>query len=238
MMVLFLTFGLFSGYWNVAQVRLGQPSDHPLTILETGTYHGGEITAQSGETWLGLFQIGDGFKLLPTVVSVIPLENASGDSRSGVGWKVEADDHGKPIFLVRSPAGLLQDGDVTTLFRGWRMLATGGAMEFPFEGEQYRLVVAQQTWLRGPTAREFLALVLEGADKQQLLYSVPAREAEREDLFWSLLWAGDLDRDGRLDFYVHVGDPAEVPERRLFLSSLASARSLVGEAAIFRAPGS
>ena len=236
-MIAFLVLGLSVGFLLPSQLRLEGHSARSIAILEPGTYPAGAVRVEDGELWLGLFDKGDGFELAGVQVSVETVEEPGRSSGERSGLKVEVIGRDRPVLLVRDPSGLLEEGSVSTLFHGWRLLATGEAVLFSLDLEEYRLVVAQQTWLRGGNAEEFVAMILETEERQQLLYSIPARDVRREELTWSLLWAGDLDHDNRLDFYVNVGDRG-VSERHLFLSSLAAPRTLVGQAGIFRAPGS
>jgi hypothetical protein len=57
------------------------------------------------------------------------------------------------------------------------------------------------------------------------------------DPYWYLLWAGDLDRDGKLDLYLSVTQHYDVAERKLFLSSQARRKKLVREVASFEIGG-
>ena len=68
----------------------------------------------------------------------------------------------------------------------------------------------------------------------QVLYSL---QDCGNDPSWRLLWAGDLDRDGKLDLYVSVTQHYNVSERKLFLSSQADEGQLVKEVADFVTSG-
>jgi hypothetical protein len=63
----------------------------------------------------------------------------------------------------------------------------------------------------------------------QVLYSAPA---EANEPAWEILWAGDLDGDGKLDLYLQLGD-----ERILFVSTKAASGQVVGKFAVFRTKG-
>ena len=52
-----------------------------------------------------------------------------------------------------------------------------------------------------------------------------------------VLWAGDLDLDGRLDLLLDTSDHENVNEMRLFLSSAAKPGQFVSEVALFRQLG-
>ncbi len=75
-----------------------------------------------------------------------------------------------------------------------------------------------------------MKLVLVNGESRQVLYSL---QEWGSDPTWTLVWAGDLDRDGKLDLYVSVTQHYDVTERKLFLSSPAGEGQLVKEVAEF-----
>ena len=64
-----------------------------------------------------------------------------------------------------------------------------------------------------------------------------ARLADRDDGHPALLWAGDLDGDGRLDLVLDESDHYNVTETTLYLSSTAAPGALVGRAGRHRTTG-
>ena len=67
------------------------------------------------------------------------------------------------------------------------------AVGIPFKGVQYKFELkAGQTWLTDGTSRQ---LILAGSGKGE-------SEGERDESSAKLIWAGDLDRDGKLDFII------------------------------------
>lgn len=66
--------------------------------------------------------------------------------------------------------------------------------------------------------------------RTQMLYSASGFV---DDPHFYVVWAGDLDRDGRLDLIVNLSKKYSWSPYRLLLSSRASETRLVGEAAIF-----
>lgn len=77
-------------------------------------------------------------------------------------------------------------------------------------------------------------LLLEQGDLKQVLYTWPDGF---HDGACYLIWAGDLDGDGRLDLYMYLSDHYNVTEHTLFLSSAAGPNRLVGRAAMWRTLG-
>jgi hypothetical protein len=54
-----------------------------------------------------------------------------------------------------------------------------------------------------------------------------------DDPHYFVEWAGDLDRDGKLDLVVNLSRKYSLHPYRLLLSSKSKATQLVGEAAVF-----
>lgn len=74
-----------------------------------------------------------------------------------------------------------------------------------------------------------MVMLTEGR-RTQMLYSA---EGFVDDPHFYVVWAGDLDRDGRLDLIVNLSKKYSWSPYRLLLSSRASGTGLVGDAAIF-----
>lgn len=72
-------------------------------------------------------------------------------------------------------------------------------------------------------------MLVEGR-RMQVLYSVPGFA---DDPHFEIVWAGDLDGDGKLDLLVDLEAKYSVHPYRLLLSSKAVGRELVGDAALF-----
>ena len=87
--------------------------------------------------------------------------------------------------------------------------------------------------LRLESAKESLAdakVVLSFGRQTQVLYST---DGFADDPHFDVVWAGDLDGDGKLDLLVNFSRKYSVHPYRLLLSSKASPGQLVGEAATF-----
>jgi hypothetical protein len=77
-------------------------------------------------------------------------------------------------------------------------------------------------------------LLLENNDRKQVLYEWPSGLLDQH---CELIWAGDLDGDGKLDLFMALSDHYNVTEYTLFLSSRGSGGKLVDRVAAFRATG-
>ncbi|MDQ3798500.1 MAG: hypothetical protein M3384_03535 [Acidobacteriota bacterium] len=200
-----------------------------IKLLETGEgFHGDQIQAKSGETWLGLFREKDGYYLRRTklIVRREHDEIVDGEDTSiKTGKSVAVKGGGQTVFLVKN-AKMLGDGEVKTLFsdhgqEDLEQLKNGYRRDFEFNGEVYTLKVenkiSREEYL-GKGSKLILARRSDG--KEQILNYLS--EEGCNDCFWYLYWAGDLDRDGKPDFYLDLSWHYNVRDRRLFLSSPAT----------------
>lgn len=102
----------------------------------------------------------------------------------------------------------------------------GVTMRIPTQDE-YRLV---PRW--NPDSPEYIFIYLETAKRRQRIGQVELKALEAEirprDI---LIWAGDLDEDGKVDVITRVGENSGTTGLHLWLSSLAKDDDLVGVAA-------
>ena len=73
-------------------------------------------------------------------------------------------------------------------------------------------------------------MILTDGQQTQVLYSA---DGFTDEPHYDVVWAGDLDRDGRLDLVVNLHRKYSCHPYRLLLSSFASNGQLVGDAALF-----
>jgi hypothetical protein len=224
--------GLF-GLLCMVTLDLSASSARRFALMETGDFFGflsddgAEIAPPlSGELWLGLFPTGQGFELRPArlMVSVSHEDLGVGSDRTRLTTThIAVRGRQSPIFLLKT-GGQLAPGPVPAAFAGELPLHPGKFVRLLLGGREYLLelqTAASTTSEQGIRG----SLIL---DSQSFFEGwVP-----RDHATWSLLWAGDLDRDGKLDFYLELGGGIG-GERRLFLSSAAKKGEPVGLAAYF-----
>ncbi len=204
-------------------------------LIEAGAFHGGEIVDADAGSWLGLFSDGKTYVWRDAVVDVKAVRDEitddGPDQRTGREASVRGG--GRPVFLVRGGEDLRVasvDG-----FREMEQhpLRNGDRLQFTI-GQQRFLLRVINPRRRGDDNMAGSSLELASNGITQTLYSAPEDAAEPG---WQVLWAGDLDGDGRLDLYVQLGDHYNVSERILFVSTKAGSGQLVGRFAIFRTVG-
>lgn len=201
------------------------PATFAADIIEVTVYHAGELNAKSGSTWMGLFPTKSGqFELRPTKVKVAIVRDEITDDPAGpkTGKKVTAADKVEPLFLVNGvPA--LKSGRVST--------SKTYQKERPDIGFKTKLNVgAKESTLavsgkkKDSEWRSQYKIVLETEGVKQTVYE---RKEVSDSSFPSLLWAGDLDGDGKLDLIMDTTNNYNVRDVTLFLSTKAKPGKLV-----------
>ncbi len=223
-----------------------------IKLLETGEgFHDAEVDAKSDEIWLGLFQENDKFYLRSTKLKIKRVFDSIVDENEGkkTGKNVDVKSKTKPLFLLKN-AGVLE-GEVSTLFRGvtWEeyfndgeksklysddvltVLKKGFVQKYEFGGQKYELKVIEA---KNKEGYKILALVLENEETRQILHT--QYDGDKHNL-GTLFWVGDLDRDGKPDFYLDLFEGENVNNNVLFLSSKAEKGKLIKKVAYFWTTG-
>ncbi|HKO59125.1 MAG TPA: hypothetical protein VJ276_24880 [Thermoanaerobaculia bacterium] len=178
------------------------------TILDLGDFHGKEVPARDGEEWLALTCSGDSCVVLPTRVRVEPFADMSDKHGQKSGRQVSVAMPAEDVVaLLRDVPGVVS-GSVRTVPESDM---DGNAMKF--DGERYELVVDE---------KDGAVSLRSGRRSQQI---------GEAGMVWTVQWAGDLDRDGKLDFIVSF-DGDNVWGLELFLSSNARPGAMVHRAAV------
>jgi hypothetical protein len=203
-------------------------------VLEVGEYHGDEVTARSGELWLGLYITNKGASLSDSILTVETVKDDVVDdykTQAKTGKRVSVNLRPAPVLLV-SGARTLRPGPVSTVFAGRLALGNATGIDLTLEGASYGLYVkTADTSYSSSINRNDAKLVLsQDQKKEQVIYDLGGTGGSAE-AYWELLWAGDLDGDGQLDLYVQVGYHYNGSQRKLFLSSQAKKGKLVREVA-------
>ena len=71
-----ITMSIFFAGW-ICCVMFGcngqsvaSPVESEIQLLQVGAFHGDEVSAGSGEVWLGLYSMPDGYALIPSRITV------------------------------------------------------------------------------------------------------------------------------------------------------------------------
>lgn len=197
----------------------GLAAERGTHLLLPGEFHGSEVAARSGESWLALAETADGhFVVVPVTLRVEEVEDPVLDSDGQrTGKRVSAVGIDDVIFLAKDNERIVA-GPVSTAAVAMR--GEGNALDAdPADGWTLRLgqhdyeLYTERTELGG---HERIRVLLRKGETEQVLAT-----GRDSSLCANLIWAGDLDRDGALDLLLDMssGENASIPT--LFLSSSA-----------------
>lgn len=226
-------------------------SKFKIRLLETGEgFDDDEVVAENGETWLGLFKEKGNYFLRPTKIKIsrIADDNADGENQNlEMKKSIKVSGVSKPLFLLKNFDTSKEKSLITTLFRGmtwsdilehkdqsnfdsYEMLTKlnkNFVGNYKIGRNDYTLKVVEA---KNKNNEEIIALILEGEGKRQIIHTVRTKESSDVG---SLYWVGDLDSDGKPDFYLDLYGNDNILERILFLSSKAENGKLIKAVASF-----
>ena len=222
----------------VALVGMGEAAAQPALLLP-GSYHGEEVAAASGSTWWALVQGETGWALEEVELTVEQeFDPLIDDEGSASGKRISVSTDAPVVALVRGVSGLLGGAVPTT--------RTSLANLRPESPASFRLGVGDPWSLslvldRDPRdvegATPDCRLILTRGGVEQTLAEYRYCSTRNGQLMVgneasiTLHWAGDMDRDGRLDLLIDLTDHYNVSKPTLFLSSKAGQGKLVGKVA-------
>ncbi len=208
--------------------------------------HNAADPVRGGGDWWGIFPEGEGYTFQPVRVRVEAVVDplADGDTRK-TATRITIPGKAQEVPLIR---GLMSSvaGPVKALkpSKDWGYIAPGNSITLPWDRE-YALTISAKgrevlkeapgsKWTEIVDYRLSLSCQPGDMSKRQILVSIPELRDEDGP---ELLWAGDLDRDGKLDLLYNLSSFYIDTELALFLSSAAKEGELVGLVARWNAVG-
>ena len=238
-----ITMSIFFGGW-ICCVMFGcynqseaSPVESKIQLLQVGAFHGDEVSAESGEVWLGLYSTPDGYALISSRITVETVYDPFVDNAGEkTGRVVMVEGQTRPLFLIKG-LDTPEAQSIKTLSVEGAILSPGKSLNLGLDGknESYLTVYGEgDVGPNGFTSLENYSLELsKGQVSQELLAYSSTNGA-----IPTLLWAGDLDGDNRLDLVINATPHYAVSSApMLFLSSMAKDGNLVQMVAIFIATG-
>ena len=176
------------------------------------------------DEWLGFFDMACSYMLRPVEV-LFTLEDIvvyEGERPAGLIVELPDENYVTPLVLLSSSIPVFSSGQVLTVVHEYMHLLPNLSVIFSEEElEEVRLF----------TNRDGLYLSTEQIT-QHITETFPGEEGS--ETYMGILWAGDLDRDGKLDLLLNdVADEYGRFSWGLYLSTEASSDQLVGKVATF-----
>lgn len=209
----------------LALAVVAAPTADSPRLLMVGEFHGDDVSAKGGESVWALKAVDGRWALQKDtlVVDIVRDHIVDNDDGEMTGRRVSLASGATPVAMISGVA--LKAGPLTTVATGERSLMAGnpvrmelGTGRFSLEGFRdengYRLVLS------------------DGVTNQTLV-----THETLDDGGPRLLWAGDIDRDGRPDFIIDTTHKYSYAAPSLFLSSAAGEGELVKLVATFKQYG-
>lgn len=221
-----------------------------IALQPPGQFHGDEPVARDGETWLALRASADSASLTSTRLRVQATEDPILDEPGQTS--------GRRVSSALEPDPDAEGAQVVAYLRGSGLAAGAVRPARILERSQdgappsYRIDLAGQDHRirtqcrpkRGSQAyaRDCTVVLIASGGAEQVLMRVDGRREGDvtllgDDASPGLLFAGDLDRDGRLDLIFDVSNHYNVSRPTLFLSSQARDGELLHAASSYESVG-
>ncbi len=198
----------------------GEDSNYRM-ILPTVVY---DESLDAEDEWLGLFDYSSMYMLRSVDLRLTPQDIIvyEGERPPGILVELPEEEYAVPLILVSSSMPVFTAGSVLTVVYDYMHLLPELSVVFnKDELEEVRLF----------TTEEGLFLS-NGQIEQHITDTFPGEE--HDDIYMGIVWAGDIDRDGKLDFLLNdVSDGYYIYKWDLYLSSEANPDQLVGIVASF-----
>lgn len=202
-------------------------------LLRTGNFHQDEVwkTAASGN-WFGLFKRSRNYYLAKTTISLKRIADfVDEDPYKKSGWEVTSSGKDSCIFLITQYNNLFKNWNVVKVSLSKDVIEPGDSIQLFFNGAKCTLK-ATGGWARlNANAREsykwnyklYLCAEKHGRYIEELLVSKPRFDG----LMGSILFAGDIDGDGRLDLLIDTAFQENAEQPALYLSQPAGTEQLL-----------
>jgi hypothetical protein len=202
-----------------------------IELIRTGRFLGDGPWPADGAQWFGVYADSVSHWLEAVTLRVRRVPDACADSATVITVAGLSD----PLFLVRG-IPTLSEGPIDVAFTGQKFLYPGESLYMNLgEGRWYTFIafgIAEPAY--SYAVFKSYQIHLRDLNRSQEIASF---EVLDPDGLPTVSWAGDLDRDGALDFLADLRTHYAGHTLTLFLSSLAQADDLVTKAAVFQILG-
>jgi hypothetical protein len=220
---------------------LGAPAAAENKLLLPGRFHGEEVSAKSGQHWLALFQNGESGMLTEQALKVSPVKDELVDEGSAnTGVSVSVARTPAPLFMVKGIPGLVPGKVRCVNITPLSELRKRRKLLLRFNNRTYQISLQIRTRTDPQTKDPLESYKLSLSDGKLTQTIADVRDCNLipgPDCPPTILWAGDLDHDGRLDLLVNIANDYNASAPTLFLSRRAGHGKLVRRAADFTTSG-
>lgn len=217
----------------------------PLKLMLEGSFHKQEVWQDAEKkAWLGVFYENGRYFLRPTKLLVNPTYDPVFDSDQEVdgrriisGREVISQDSNTVFFLT----GLhkYREGELDTVSFTRSIIPAHKTLAYTFNGKPYTIKAYGDSTLISGNEYSYrnYGWKVSGFKRGKRLEQTLAEDEQFNESIYTLLWAGDLDRDGIPDLLIDVSNHYNVSSIALFLSSMADRGKLYKKVAVFETIG-
>lgn len=184
----------------------------------------------AGVDWFAIGKMGSQYELVSTSVELQPAPESCGSIT-----RVVAPGVSEPLFLIRGSPHF-RSGVLDTVFEGRRFLLPSENMSLQLKSGTwfaFQAYGSAKPGQGGPRVTGYQVVLLQGR-QEQVIVDLPIIDMDKPP---SLQWAGDLDRDNKLDAIFDLSTHYASQSFVLFLSSQAESGKLVRDVAKLHIPG-
>jgi hypothetical protein len=193
-------------------------------VLTTGNFHSDEVWETADrEKWYGIFKNAEGLYLQKTTVIIKKFHDEVVDENENekTGWQVTTSNKDSNIILIEA-LPYLADTKIQTVTLLKNFIFPDETLTVSYLGDQYKIfaIGIKKKEQQDPESFEvreyklYLTTNINGKETTQLLAAQP----DFDDKMIELLFAGDIDGDGILDFIIDTSRHYNMLSPTLYLS--------------------
>ena len=188
-------------------------------LIETGSFHGDEVSAKTGEEWFAILKVGSDYMIKKTKINVSPVFDPimDEDESKKTGKVVSIEGNTEPLALLKDIEGIKQ-GKLNSVQDLLGVIKPVEKKSFRFDGKDFELSVEAKEVTEDSGYKYFknYKLSVQSEGKKVVILEMPHTDLDAG--LPSVIWAGDINNDGGLDLLMSTSNHYNIMETTLFIS--------------------